>query len=60
MGCLDILYPVPQGLVNSALQRGAPFFDGDDGGAQKPHPLNIDALSLHVSHSHVDNTLKIE
>jgi hypothetical protein len=57
---LDVRDPVADRLARCLLQRARAELDGQDLGAEQPHPLDVRALPAHVLRAHVDDALEPE
>ncbi len=53
-------HPVPHGLVDRVLERAAARGDGDDLGAEQPHPGDVEGLAGGVLLPHVDHAVQAE
>jgi hypothetical protein len=60
IGVLNVLHPVANGFVDGVLEGPGAAGDGDDFGAEEPHPEDVKSLPAHVLLAHVDNALHAE
>ncbi len=57
---LDVGDPVAHRLVDGVLQRARAGGDGDDLGAEQPHPGHVERLAAGVLLAHVDDAVEAE
>ena len=60
VGRRDVRHPVADRGRGRLLERPRARFDGLDGRAQQPHPLDVGVLAAHVLGAHVDDTFEIQ
>ena len=60
MGRLHIGDPVADGFVDGVFQSARAGVDGDDLGAQQPHPVHIEGLAHRVLGAHIDDALQAQ
>ena len=60
VGVLDVGDPVAHRLVDGVLEGPAAGLDGDDLGAEQPHPRDVERLPAGVLLAHVDDAVEAE